>query len=142
MDQPTLASIASSLQSGLPVLLVQFLVTAALLAAGVVCYMGITPFRERDLVARGNVAGGIVYAGTIIALAIPLAATLANATVVLDIVVWGIVALILQLLAFALATLLFRDLRAQLEAGNIAAALSLVGLQIAIALLNAGAMSG
>src|SRR5690242_17794493 len=115
MEQSLLASIVSSLQSGLPVLLLQFLVTAVLLAAGVACYMGITPFRERELVSRGNVAGGIVYAGTVVALAIPLAATLAKSTVVLDIVVWGVVALILQLLAFAVATLLLRDLRAQLE---------------------------
>lgn len=142
MDAPTLASIADSLQSGLPVLLLQFLVTVALLCVGVICYMGITPFRERELVARGNPAGGIVYGGSVVALAIPLAATLATSTVVLDIVVWGIVALILQLLAFAVATLLFRNLRAEVEAGNVAAALSLVGMQIAVALLNAGAMSG
>ena len=142
MRESFLTSIVNSLQSGLPVLLLQFVVTLALLGIGVACYMSITPFRERELVARGNTAGGIVFGGSIIALAIPLAATLANSTVVLDIVVWGIVALILQLLAFAFATLLFRNLRAELEAGNVAAALSLVALQIAIALLNAGAMSG
>ncbi len=142
MDGSMLASIANSLQSGLPVLLLHFVVTVALLGIGVACYTGITPFPERELVARGNPAGGIVYGGSIVALAIPLAATLANSTVVLDIVVWGIVALILQLLAFAFATLLLRNLRAEVEAGNVAAALSLVGLQIAVALLNAGAMSG
>lgn len=142
MNDSILTAIASSLQSGLPVLLLHFLVTVALLAIGVACYMAITPFRERELVARGNLAGGIVYAGSVVALAIPLAATLANSRVVLDIVVWGIVALILQLLAFAFATVLLRHLRAELEGGNVAAALSLVGLQIAVALLNAGAMSG
>lgn len=142
MNQSLLTSIADSLQSGLPVLLLHFLVTVALLAVGVACYTGITPFRERQMVMRGNPAGGIVYGGSIVALAIPLAATLANSRVVLDIVVWGIVALILQLLAFAFATLLFRDLRAEVEAGNVAAALSLVAVQIAVALLNAGAMSG
>ena len=142
MDGSMLASIANSLQSGLPVLLLHFAVTVALLFIGIACYMGITPFHERELVARGNPAGGIVYGGSIVALAIPLAATLANSTVVLDIVVWGVVALILQLLAFAFATLLLRNLWAEVEAGNVAAALSLVGLQIAVALLNAGAMSG
>jgi len=142
MSESVFAAIGNSLQSGLPLLLLHFLVTGALLAIGVACYMAITPFRERELVARGNTAGGVVFLGSIIALAIPLAATLANSRVVLDIVVWGIVAVILQLIAFGVASLLLRHLRQELEAGNVAAALSLVGLQIAIALLNAGAMSG
>jgi putative membrane protein len=142
MSESVFAAIGNSLQSGLPLLLLHFLVTAVLLAIGVACYMAITPFRERELVARGNTAGGVVFLGSIIALAIPLAATLANSRVVLDIVVWGIVAVILQLIAFGVASLLLRHLRQELEAGNVAAALSLVGLQIAIALLNAGAMSG
>jgi putative membrane protein len=142
MNQSIPTAIANGLQSGLPVLLLQFLVTVALWAVGIACYAAITPFREREMVARGNPAGGIVSAGSMIALAIPLAATLATSTAVLDIIVWGIVALILQLLAFAVATLVFHHLRPEIEAGNVAAALSLVGVQIAVALLNAGAMSG
>jgi putative membrane protein len=136
------ARVLDSLQAGLPVLLPQFLATLVLLAVGVLCYRAITPFHERRLVAEGNVAGGIVYAGSIVALAIPLAATLATSIVLLDIVLWGIVALILQLAAFGIAALLLRDLRRMIEDGNVAAALALVGIQLAIALLNAGAMAG
>jgi putative membrane protein len=136
------AMMLDSLQAGLPVLLPQFLATLVLLALGGLCYRAITPFKERQLVAEGNLAGGVVYAGSIVALAIPLAATLATSAVLLDVVLWGVVALILQLLGFAVATLLLRDLRRMIEAGNVAAALALVGIQVAIALLNAGAMAG
>ena len=48
----------------------------------------------------------------------------------------GLVALALQLLAFAVVTLLFRGLGGMIEAGNVAAAAVLVGIQIAVALLN------
>ncbi len=137
-----LGLILSSLGTGLPILLLHFLVTLILLAVGVLCYTAITPFHERTLMAAGNVAGGIVLGGAIVSLAIPLAATLATSLVLLDIVIWGVVALILQLVAFAVATLLFRGLRPMIEAGNIAAALALVGIQFAVALLNAGAMAG
>jgi putative membrane protein len=137
-----LSLVADSLRAGLPVLLPQFLATLVLLAVGVLCYRAITPFRERRLVAEGNVAGGIVYGGSIVALAIPLAATLATSTVLLDIVLWGIIALIVQLIAFGFAALMLRDLRQMIEDGNVAAALALVGIQLAIALLNAGAMAG
>ncbi|MFC7556031.1 DUF350 domain-containing protein [Pseudoroseomonas wenyumeiae] len=131
-----------TLQEGLPVLVVQFALTLALLIVGVAVYMAITPFHEMRLVRAGNAAGGIVLAGSVVALAIPLAATLATSRFSLDILIWGLVALVLQLLTFVAATLLIRGLRGMIEAGNIAAAWLLVGVQLAVALLNAGAMAG
>ena len=140
--ESTFGSILTALGTGLPVLLVQLAVTLALLVAGVAVYTRITPFDERRLVAEGNAAGGLTLAGSIVALAIPLAATLATSAFVLDILVWGVVALILQLVAFAVATLLIRDLRGQIESGNVASAAALVGVQLGVALINAAAMAG
>ena len=130
------------LTRGLPVLLLQFAVTLALLGIGVVCYNALTPFHERELVRAGNTAAGIVAGGNFVALAIPLAATLATSLVTLDIVIWGIVALLLQLIAFVAAARLIPGLRGMIESGNTAAAIMLVGIQVAVALLNAGAMAG
>lgn len=130
------------LGSGLTTLLLHLLTTLVLLALGGLGYMGLTPFRERTLIAAGNTAAGLLLAGTLIALAIPLAAMLATSHVWLDIVVWGLVAVVLQLAAFVGAVTLFHNLRAMIEAGNVAAALVLVGVQIAVALLNAAAMIG
>ena len=48
----------------------------------------------------------------------------------------------LQLLTFLITAGLFRGLRGMIEEGNTAAACVLVGIQVAVALLNAGAMSG
>ncbi|MFS2014454.1 DUF350 domain-containing protein [Azospirillum sp. CT11-132] len=140
--ESTFGSILTALGTGLPVLLVQLAVTLALLVAGVAVYTRITPFDERRLVAEGNAAGGLTLAGSIVALAIPLAATLATSAFVLDILLWGVVALILQLVAFAVATLLIRDLRGQIESGNVASAAALVGVQLGVALINAAAMAG
>lgn len=140
--ETNIGSIIDALQSGIPVLLLHFATTLVLLGLGVACYMAITPFHEPTLVAKGNVAAGIVLAGTVIALAIPLAATLATSAVWLDIALWGLVALLLQLVTFAIASIVVRRLRDMIEAGNIAAALMLVGIQVAVALLNAGAMAG
>jgi putative membrane protein len=135
-------NILATLQQGLPILVGQFAATLALLGIGIACYTMLTPFNEWRLVKEGNVAAGIVVSGTLVALAIPLAATLASSVVVLDIVLWGIVALAIQLTTFVAATVLMRGLRAMIEAGNVAAALVLIGVQIAVALLNAGAMAG
>jgi putative membrane protein len=131
-----------TLRQGLPVLVEQLAVTLALLGIGIACYILLTPFNERRLVRQGNVAAGVVVAGTLVALAIPLAATLATSVLTLDILLWSVVALVIQLATFVAATMMIRGLRAMIEAGNVAAALVLIGIQIAVALLNAGAMSG
>src|SRR5690606_21038523 len=103
-------------------------------------YVLVTPLHERALLAAGNRAAGIVLGGTIVAIAIPLAATLVTSLSVVDILVWGAIAVALQLLTFFLATLFFRDLRPMIETGNVAAGTTLAALQLAVALMNAGAM--
>lgn len=137
-----LDQILTTLGSGLPVLLGQLGATILLLGLGVAVYQAITPFHERRLIAEGNTAAGIVLAGSVLALALPLAVTLATSTVLLDIVIWGLVALAVQLVTFIVVTQVFRGLKAGVEAGNIAAALGLASAQVAVALLNAGAMAG
>lgn len=134
--------ILNGLGSGLPILLLHFVATVLLLLGGMTAYVLVTPLRERQLLASGNRAAGIVLGGTVVAFAIPLAATLATSLSLLDIVIWGAIALVLQIVTFGLALLLFRDLRPMIENGNVAAATTLAALQLAIALLNAGAMAG
>ncbi|ADC62207.1 DUF350 domain-containing protein [Allochromatium vinosum] len=138
----TLDILWQTLNSGLPILLLHFLTTLALLGLGVGCYALITPFRERALIRQGNTAAGLTLGGAWVALAIPLAATLATSGVWLDILLWGSVAVLIQLLTFGVFIVSFRDFRAAIESGNVAAAALLVGVQMAVALLNAGAMAG
>lgn len=138
--QSTITTILNAVGSGLPHLLLQFLLTLALLLAGMAIYTLVTPFHERALLAKGNVAAGTVLAGAILALAIPLAALLATTFALLDILVWGIVALLIQLITLLVVSRVMRGLAGMIEAGNVSAAITLVGVQIAIALLNAAAM--
>lgn len=138
----SVAQILQGLESGLPLLLLHFGATLALFVIGVAVYVAVTPLHERELLASGNQAAGVLLGGTMVALAIPLAATLATSHVLVDILIWGSVALVLQLITFLIAIWLFRDLRAMIESGNVAAGTALAGLQVAIALLNAGAMAG
>ena len=121
-------------------LILQVVTCGVLLAIGVAIYIRLTPFRERELVADGNPAAGTVLAGAILALSIPLAAMLATSVTLIDILVWGLVALILQLVTLGIVLLAMRNFRSMIEAGNVAAAITLAGAQIAVALLNAAVM--
>src|SRR5580704_15928414 len=136
----TAPAILEALGSGLPMLLLQFVLVLALLVAGIFIYMAITPFHERELLRNGNPAAATVLGGALVALAIPLAALLATTAALLDILVWGVVAVLLQLLTVTILLHLLRGMRAMIEAGQIAAAIPLVAAQISIGLLNAAAM--
>jgi putative membrane protein len=133
-------AILGALGSGLPMLLLQFLLVLALLVAGIFIYMAVTPFRERELLRNGNPAAATVLGGALVAIAIPLAALLATTGALLDILVWGVVAVLLQLLTVVIVLHLLRSMRAMIEAGQVAAAIPLVAAQLSIALLNAAAM--
>jgi putative membrane protein len=140
MTETVTSRIAAALGTGLPVLLLQFVICIALLVVGVAIYAKVTPFHERELLREGNVAAATVLSGAVIALTIPLAALLATTRTVLDIVVWGIVAILLQLVTVVIACHMMRGMRLTIEGGSVAAALPITAAQLAIALLNAAAM--
>jgi putative membrane protein len=140
MTETLTSSIAGALGTGLPVLLLQFAICIALLVVGVAIYTKVTPFHEGELLREGNVAAATVLSGAVIALAIPLAALLATTRTVLDIVVWGVVAILLQLITVVIACHLMRRMRLTIEDGSLAAALPIAAAQLAIALLNAAGM--
>jgi putative membrane protein len=140
MNESLPSSIADALGSGLPVLLLQFVICIVLLVVGVMIYTTVTPFHERELLRQGNVAAATVLSGAVVALAIPLAALLATTRAVLDILVWGIVAILLQLVTVVIACHVMRRLHLRIDDGSLAVALPIAAAQLAIALLNAAGM--
>lgn len=135
-------AVIQSLIAGFPILILHFLVTLAILAAGVAIYVVATPYREFALIKDGNAAAAISLSGAIVGLAIPLAFAMANSVNVFDILIWGVVTLVLQLIAFRLTDLLLRDLSRRIENAEIAPAIVLVGVKLAFAAINAAAVSG
>ena len=135
-------AVLQSFISGFPVFMLHSSVTLAILALGVTAYVWITPYREFTLIRDGNLAAAISLAGATVGIGVPLAFAMAASVNVLDIVVWGGVTVILQLLAFKITDLLLRDLPKRIEAGEIGPALVLVAIKLAVAAINAAAVSG
>ena len=134
------ANVLSVLGRSLPLLLANFGLVLGLLIIGILIYISVTPFRERELMRDGNIAAATVLGGALVALAIPLSALLATTGGLLDILVWGIVAVILQLVTVVIVSLLMRGMRGMIDAGQVAAAIPLVAAQLSIGLLNAAVM--
>lgn len=134
--------VIDSFVAGFPILMLHSGVTIAMLVAGILLYVWITPWDEMALIRAGNSAAAISLGGAIIGLAIPLAFAMAASVSVYEILIWGPVTLILQIIAFRVADLVLRDLPARIESGEIGAATLLVSIKLAVAAINAAAVSG
>lgn len=135
-------AVLQSLIAGLPVFILHSAVTLAMLAGAIGLYVLSTPYRDIKLIRDGNIAAAISFSGAVIGLALPLAFCMAASVSVWDIVLWGLVTLLLQIVAFRLTDLLLRDLPRRIIDGEIGPALVLVAIKLAVALINAAAVSG
>ncbi|MCR9072384.1 MAG: DUF350 domain-containing protein [Alphaproteobacteria bacterium] len=135
-------AVIDSLLSGLPYLILHLTVTLAMLAIGAWLYEKITPIRELDLIRAGNVAAAVSYSGALLGLAIPLAVCMAASVNVVDIVVWGVVALALQLAVVRLVEAVLGGLWHRIEGDEVGPAILVAAVKLSVAVVNAAAISG
>ena len=131
-----------SFLSGIPFLLTHFGVTIVMLVVGAFIYIKITSHDEMALIRDGNNAAAVSLSGAILGLAIPLAFCMANSVNVYDIVIWGVVTLVIQLVTFWIIDLWLRDLSRKIEDGQVGTAILLASVKLAVASINAAAISG
>ena len=131
-----------SFLSGIPFLLTHFGVTIVMLVVGAFIYIKITSHDEMALIRDGNNAAAVSLSGAILGLAIPLAFCMANSVNVYDIVIWGLVTLVIQLVTFWIIDLWLRDLSRKIEDGQVVTAILLASVKLAVASINAAAISG
>lgn len=131
-----------SFLSGFPNLLLHLAVTLGLLAGAAALYTRITPHDEINLIRHGNVAAAVSFSGAILGLAIPLAFCLAASIGVWDILIWGVVTLLLQILALRVIEALMQGLSHRIEAGEMGPAILLASVKLAVAAVNAAAVTG
>ena len=131
-----------SFLSGIPFLLTHFGVTIVMLVVGAFIYIKITSHDEMALIRDGNNAAAVSLSGAILGLAIPLAFCMANSVNVYDIVIWGLVTLVIQLVTFWIIDLWLRDLSRKIEDGQVGTAILLSSVKLAVASINAAAISG
>ena len=134
--------VVQSLLSGLPVFLLHLASATAAWVAALSLYMWITPHDEFALIRAGNDAAAISLGGAAIGLAIPLALCLAGSVNVWDIIIWGSVTLVLQLIAFRVVDFLLGSLSTRIEANERSAAIFLAMMKTAIACLTGAAVAG
>jgi putative membrane protein len=133
--------VATSL-STFPNFALYFVTAAVLTAVFLALYTNLTPHREIRLVREGNIAAAVALVGGLLGFVIPLASVISHSVVLIDVVIWGVIALAVQIAGFLVARLVLPHLPQAIENGNISDAIFLAGLSLALGILDAACMAG
>ncbi len=131
-----------SMRTGIVDFAVHAGLTFAILALGVVVYVLLTPHKELRLVREGNTAAAVSLGSIIVGLALPLAIVMTTSLNWADIIVWGALTLLVQLLVFRVVDLLLPGLPKRIGEGDLAAATLLAAFKLSTAMILAAAANG
>ncbi|MDS4021884.1 MAG: DUF350 domain-containing protein [Candidatus Competibacter sp.] len=127
--------------AGLPSFLLYFAIAIGLLLLFLLAYIFITPYREIALIREGNAAAAASLSGALLGFVLPLASAIAHSVSLPDMAIWGLIALVIQLLVYLAARLLLPDLARDIPAGKVATGVFLGALSLAIGIVNAACMT-
>ena len=132
----------SALITGLPFLISHLFITLCLLFLGITSYIFLTPLKELKLIKDGNLSASISFSGALLGIGIPLASSLSVSNSILEIIIWGLTAIVLQLLCFKVTDTFLKDLSKRIEDNQLATSILLFSIKISVSLINSAAIIG
>jgi putative membrane protein len=127
--------------TGLPLFAAYFALGLLLLGAFVFIYVRLTPYREIGLIRAGNSAAAASLGGAIVGFVLPVASSIENSVSLVDMLLWALISLVVQLLAFVIARAMIPTLSKNVQDGQLASGVFLGAVAIALGLLNAACMT-
>jgi putative membrane protein len=105
-------------------------------------YRLVTPHNEGALIRQGNVAAAIALGGAVIGYVIPLASALSQTATLPEFVAWAALAGVIQIVTFVVVRrVAIPDVSKRIEDGDVAAALYLLMISLAVGVINAACMT-
>ncbi|TGD98344.1 DUF350 domain-containing protein [Methylobacterium nonmethylotrophicum] len=127
--------------AGLPDFLLYLAAAAGLTGLYLTVYTLATAHNEVALIRRDVSAASVALGGSLLGFTLPLAVAIYNARSLLDCLVWGLVALVVQIAVYWLVRLAVPDLSRRIEDDRAAAAILLGAASLAGGVVNAAAMT-
>ena len=118
-----------------------FVVAAILTIIFVVVYTRITKHNEISLIKNGSPSAALAFSGSLIGFALPVASTMISSNTVVELALWGLVALVVQILVYFLIRLPMPRISARIESGEVAAGIWLGAGSLVAGILNAASMT-
>jgi len=127
--------------TGLTGFLIYFAASLVMLAVFIMVYMRVTPYDEIELIREGNTAAAVSLAGAVLGFALPLASSIIGAATLADMLMWAVIALLGQLIGYAVVRLAIPHLATDIPQGKLAAGVFLGAVSLAVGILNAACMA-
>lgn len=127
--------------SGLLKFALYFSASLGLTALFLVVYVRVTPYREFELIKNGNPSAAWSLGGALLGFVVPLASAVINSVGFFDMLLWGAVALGVQIMVYLLVRQTFKGLAAAIEEGMASKGMFLGACSLAAGILNAACMS-
>jgi putative membrane protein len=125
----------------LPHFLAYFAAAMGLAVAFLALYVLITPHKEFALIRDGNNAAAAQLTGTFLGFAVPVAIVIGHSVSIPDMLLWGAVAAIVQLLVFFLISrLLFKAISQRITDSCTASGIFVGGMGLGTGILQAACM--
>jgi putative membrane protein len=139
MEEVSLSAAVVETIADLPYAVAYFATALLVYVLGLAAYIAAAPIPEFRLVGQGNTAAACSLAGAMVGLALPLATVVATSGSMLDLLVWAIAALLVQLLTLAILRRLLPVLNRNVASGQLASGIFLAALAVAVGFISAGA---
>ena len=121
--------------------LVYLALSLVLLAMFIAIYVRVTPYRELQLIREGNMAASFSLSGALLGFIVPLTAAVKYSVGIVDMAIWGLIALAVQIAAFVVVRLLIPTIAEDIAANKGAQGFFLGTLSLGVGLLNGACMS-
>ncbi len=126
---------------GLPAFLAYFGVGVALLALFAFIYILVTPHDEWQLIKSNQPSAAIAFSGSLLGFVLPLYSAISHSVDLIDCAMWGGIALLIQVLTFLFIRLILRDVSTRISNGELASAILVAALSVAVGVINAASMT-
>lgn len=127
--------------AGLPAFISYFALAIVLLAIFIRLYTWVTPQDEFALIRANNASAATAFGGAIIGFSLPLASAITNSQSIADCAIWGLVALVVQVLTFVALRVTLKQLPERITNGELAAGIFSGAVAVAVGMINAACMT-
>ncbi len=121
--------------------LIDFIIATFLVGLYLLIYTFATAHNEFALIRRNVLSASLSLGLSLIGFAIPLSSAIINTNTLVDLVLWGLVAIVVQIFAYGIVRVVVPDLTRRIADGEVGTATFLGAVSLAAGIANSAAMT-
>ena len=114
---------------------------AILLGVFFFIYTKLTPFDELALIHAGKTSAALSLSGALVGFSLTLGSAIVHNATLMEVVAWSIVAMVVQVVVYTVASRVLHTVRTEIEAGNAAMGAFMGAISLVAGIINAACLS-